>query len=127
MSLTDFIPLKDLTQNEAIRWASVGSKVICNPPPMGSDYDFLVLVKKRDASRIASLGFKLDDGSAHYDPSEGKFNSWRRGEVNLIVTDDPDFFDKFVFATKIARSLNLFKREDRVTLFQAILYNKHKE
>nr|AYD75896.1 conserved hypothetical protein [Pseudo-nitzschia multiseries DNA virus] len=106
-------------------WMRVGSTITCDPPATGTDIDVLVLVKKRNASTLEGLGFDFENGRAHYEPSEGEFNSWRRGDLNLIVTDDLGFFNAFALATEVAKTLNLLRKEDRVTLFQAILYRRH--
>lgn len=96
----------------------------CNPPPTDTDDDQLVLVS--DLQEY--ITDKEADGFVCCTSYPGEdFTSLRRGEVNLIVTQKQEFFDKFVFATKIAKKLNLQKKEDRVALFQAILYNKIEE
>jgi len=51
-----------------------------------------------------------------------RFSSYVKKEVNLIVTEDPKFFDKFMAATSVAKRLNLLSKEDRIALFQAVLY-----
>jgi hypothetical protein len=112
---------------DALKFARVGSTVTCDPPPSNTDIDYLILVKRRDASAVASLGFDLDQGGEHYEPSEGNFNSWRSGNVNLIVTDSEWFYNGFILATNVAKALNLMCKRDRVTLFQAILYRNFSE
>jgi hypothetical protein len=67
-------------------------------------------------------GFHLDNPSVHYRPEEGKFNSWRKGETNLIITGDFDFFRRYLSATEVAKKFNLMSKEDRVLLFQSVLY-----
>ena len=52
------------------------------------------------------------------------FVSLKRDQFNLIVTTDLDFIDKFMLATRTASVLNLLRKDDRVCLFQAILYGK---
>jgi len=47
----------------------------------------------------------------------------RKGEINLIITTSKDFFDKFVKATEMAKEQNLLLKDERITLFQKILYN----
>jgi len=116
VTLPDFPP--------GVLYAPTGSRVICDPPE-GSDYDVLVYVADPwwapgggwsvctgidSPTRPAELGYPTD------------FRSYRRGEVNLIVTSDPDFYDRFLAATHVAKRLNLKKKPDRVALFQAVLY-----
>lgn len=106
-----------------IKAQRVGSTVVCNPAPQNTDTDIIMLVKDRQPSVMSSLGFDLDTGGAHYEPSEGQFNSWRKDELNVIVTDCEVFYEKFIFASRISKALNLLKKEDRIKLFQAVLYS----
>jgi len=52
------------------------------------------------------------------------FTSFRRksDDLNLIVTDSPEFAKKFLAATSVAKKLNLLAKADRIALFQAVLY-----
>ena len=92
--------------------ALVGSRLICGT---GNDWDFLVLMNF-DEDQLEELGFEPDLSDARYDSN---FQSWRKGDVNLIVTDDRGFF-LAEYATAIAamavqRSWNqLGTRERRV-------------
>ena len=117
---------KEIESLSPIKWQKVGSQVTCNPPPSGTDIDYLILLNARRPNAISSLGFFFEAG-AHYEPSEGQFNSWRKGNVNLIVTDCPIFYEKFVSATNAAKKLNLLLKDERITLFQAILYGAKNE
>lgn len=99
----------------------VGSRVTCDPPPTDTDRDWLVMVT--DINDFAEL---VDDAGWEYGGSgEGDpdFMSFRKGIDNLIVTDDLFFYDKFMLASTLAKRFNLMKKEDRVALFQAVLYN----
>eukprot|EP00873_Tetraselmis_striata_P030354 jgi/Tetstr1/450618/TSEL_037654.t1 len=71
---------------------------------------------------LSNEGWKLDNPNEHYRPEEGVFNSWRKGEVNLIVTGDHSFRRRYLAATEVAKKLNLMEKRDRVLLFQAVLY-----
>jgi hypothetical protein len=64
--------------------ALVGSKFICDGK--GNDWDFLVLATEEIVDR---KGFKSDLNDELY-PS--KFRSFRKGDINLIVTNDHGFF-----------------------------------
>jgi len=105
----------------ALRVRRVGSRVTCDPAPVGTDVDYLILVTEHRASTLVSLGFEMD-GSAYYESSNRTFESWRRGELNLIVTEDVRFYERFMLATEVATELNLLEKKDRIVLFQAILY-----
>ncbi len=108
-------------QAKADNLEPVGSRVTCDPPPMNTDEDYLILVA---ANRFAALeaevvgqGFVLG-GSRVGD----EFRSYKLEAVNLIVTTKAEFFDRFMAATSVAQRLNLLDKADRVALFQAVLY-----
>lgn len=108
----------------------VGSRVTCSPPPTDTDQDVLVLVQKggfNDLARWAceDHNFKLDGSEVedYFDLSPADtFRSLSDGEHNIIATEDPIFFRKFMAATHVAKRLNLLDKDDRIMLFQAVLY-----
>ena len=54
-----------------------------------------------------------------------KFVSMKnRDMINLIITNDKSFMDKFVLATEVSKRLNLKRKEDRITVHKAILYGE---
>lgn len=61
-----------------------------------------------------------DDGTLD---RQSVFHSWKRGEVNLVLTCNEDYFDDFHRATALARSLNLTNKADRVKLFEALSWD----
>ena len=68
---------------------------------------------------------KLDKPNEHYRIEDNDFNSWRGpGNRNFIVTFSKPFFRKFIKATKEAKLLELETKEERVKLFQEVLYGK---
>jgi len=109
----------------------VGSRVTCNPPPMDTDEDWLVIT---DPDKFADLemdlvcDFGMDFGGSRIHAGgclEGdphSFQSYTYGEINVIATASPVFFDKFMEATAEAKRLNLMLKHERITLFQKILY-----
>lgn len=109
-----------------------GSRVTCRPEPALSDYDYLVFCPDARAvsqavSIMSSHGF-LWEGSEHYQNAAASgFMSWRGGEVNLIVTSDPGFAARHAVATKLCSRLNLMNKQDRIAVFQAVLYAKEWE
>jgi hypothetical protein len=110
------------------KMAAVGSRVTCDPAPVDTDEDILILCDSltRLYAACASNGYTFD-GDGKYIVEDGidpRFISIRRGNTNLICTEDPEFFDKFVLATSVCKKLNVLKKLDRVTVFQAILYQK---
>ena len=99
----------------------VGSRVTCNPAPSSTDED--ILIYSEDSKTL--IGNCIEQGfigTGSYVGSE--FVSLLQGTVNLIITDKKEFFDKFMLATHVCKSLNLLDKQDRITVFQAILYGK---
>lgn len=124
------LPKSDTVQNLAMplleldhiaAWP-VGSQTIPRAAKPDSDHDYLVLVEEIEPGNLSEAGFKLDSDDTHYDPTQGQFNSWRQGKVNLIVTRHRWFARKFLEANELAKRFKLIDRDDRVALFQAILY-----
>lgn len=124
MSNLDRTEIDGFVDGHLINFAMVGSRRTCNPPPTDTDDDILILASERWSPRHGLKDFKLDNPSTHYRPEEKTFNSWRRGNINLIITKSPEFFTKFVNATALAKSMNLMRKEDRVTLFKFVLYGE---
>ena len=106
----------------------VGSRVTCDPAPMDTDCDYLVLTRSQKIHTILQKdGWTQDTGAPkNNNPRDYTnavhFKSWRKGETNLIITDKGTFYDKFVLASRLAKQFNLLKKADRIALFQAVLY-----
>ena len=113
-----------------------GSKVICDPPVMNTDEDWIVLSKGTDFfGRLVALGWgdcrgtddeeteELPIGICHrFDPyNDAGFLALRKGDLNIIVTEDIRFFSAFVEATELAKKLALNEKDQRVTLFDYVL------
>lgn len=112
----------DVFSLKGCQFWEVGSRTIEGAWTPQSDYDVLVLSPENICADIDALGFRLESGGAHYDPSQGDFNSWRRGDVNVILTYDTSFAARFRKANSLCRFLRLKERGDRVAVFQSILY-----
>ncbi len=112
----------------------VGSRVTCNPPPVDTDQDVLVFVDSENAdyfvSRMKNAGFNVELGEGYAEDAlnsgeEDRFQSYRLGDVNLIVTVDERFYTRFSAATAMAKRANLMQKEERIALFQAVLYGNN--
>lgn len=108
-----------------------GSRVTCDPPPIDTDWDFLVLIpegERRTMQLLTDLegcGYECETTDKHYqDDMREKFLSFRRDEINLIVTSSKSFVEKHLLATAVCKALNLMVKKDRVALFKAILYGE---
>jgi hypothetical protein len=114
--LTDYI----------IEYELVGSRITVDPPPTDTDLDVLILCEPDLDAAISAChryGFN-DDGSYKELPS--CFWSVRRGDLNLILTNDKEFYDLFCLASYVCKTLNVVSKKDRITVFQAILYRTKK-
>lgn len=129
--------MQTLDQNiqDLLRYANrhelVGSRITCNPPPVDTDQDVLVFVDSENAdyfvSRMKNAGFDVELGEGYAEDAlnsgeEDRFQSYRLGDVNLIVTVDERFYTRFSAATAMAKRANLMHKEERIALFQAVLY-----
>lgn len=105
-----------------------GSRVICNPPPRDTDDDYVILTHNKEEFLDRLRGYAWELGGSLTDESNFfSVKKQRRGFIggdtliNLIVTDDPDYYNNWVLATALAKKLNLLKKEDRIAVFQAIV------
>lgn len=63
----------------------------------------------------------------------GIFHSWKKDDLNLILTCSVEYFENFSKATRLAKTLNLINKQDRIFLFEAICFDnwefneEHKE
>lgn len=102
---------------------AVGSRVTCSPPPVDTDEDWLVLVRSDPAEAMREAGYSQDGSPDFYTGNDrGGFRSWRKGDVNIVTTEEFQFYDLFVTATMLAKRFNLMNKGDRIALFQAVLY-----
>ncbi len=101
-----------------------GSRVICKPPVTDTDEDWLLHVEDaKSFEKVAeALGWSTPSETDEEYGLMPKFLSYRRGELNLIVTDDREFYAAFDAATYAASCLNLLSKAERIMLFQAVLY-----
>lgn len=104
-----------------------GSRVICDPPVLDTDLDVVLLVRS-EAPRFADA-VREDLEAAGYartsaDSSElgTGFITFRKGDVNLIVTASPELYRRWCVATSCAIALNLRSKSQRIALFQVCLY-----
>lgn len=86
-----------------------------------------------DGRRIEAPGLTTAFGGAHthtiltqrypearVSATDGGFESWRKDNINLIITYSKEFFDKFMAASDVCRKLNVLNKEDRVMVFEAV-------
>lgn len=104
-----------------------GSRYICNPPVLDTDHDYVICtldVAKLNKFLVDNnfvLSIAEEEG---YKLQKDGFCCYRRGCVNLIVTENYEWYLKWTKATKLAKKLNLLKKEDRIILFKFVLYGE---
>jgi hypothetical protein len=119
----------------AQRVEPMGSRVVCNPAPTNTDADYILLVKPTDCSTVLRV---MDDngwvsgGSLIIPDGETislkhKFKSFRFGEVNAVITNSKEYFDKCMLATAVSKHLNLLQKDDRIVVFHAIVFGESPE
>lgn len=112
----------------AVSVEPAGSRFICNPAPMDTDEDYVVLCRHRDLVELLQLMDTLQfnlGGSLPADPEDDStFKSFKKGDLNFIITTDAKFYSRFIAATYVAKRMNLLNKADRIALFQAVLYGR---
>ena len=110
------------------------AKVVAAVQPIGSyhafgegeDIDFVVLstlVTKEDAAdALVSVGYVLSspDGEGSGGGSDA-FIAMRKGDFNLLVTDDHAFYIDSKTAFEVVCALNLTDKADRIKVHQIIV------
>ena len=104
--------------------AQVGSRAICNPPPVGTDDDRLVLFihpgdLKKAVERLEAEGWVRDP---NYNLDE-EFTSLKQegNELNLILTENQEFFYKFKAAVAICKKFNVMDKETRIWVHNKVM------
>jgi hypothetical protein len=100
----------------------VGSRVTCDPPPTDTDEDYLVLVKNRQAAvaGLKAIGFEYSSTPEQIEKYEQMNFSSQWKFTSLWFGDSQFFFERFLTATHVCKTLNLLKKEDRIMVFEAI-------
>ena len=104
----------------------VGSSTIPGLSPR--DHDVLILVGKFDAFTYKRAGLVQTSAAKEKYQLEvdGPFQVWtdEKRNVDFIITRSEELYQKFKDANELCIRLNLKKRDDRVRLFQYIVYGK---
>ena len=97
-----------------------GSRETCNPAPQDTDVDFVILDMQKFSPE--SMGFYLTTETGIGSYGDGDFQTYRQGEVNLIVVHSWADFKAWKAATAAAKQMNITDKEKRIALFQGVLY-----
>ena len=117
--------LSALLSSHAVSYQMTGSRYICNPPPMDTDEDYIVLMCNPPVgdtlSALVESGFQMNTDPELYNGCPD-FYAFRNGQFNVICVDEPAMYQRWVDATEQAKVLNLLAKHDRIALFQKVLY-----
>lgn len=119
-----------------------GSRVTCDPAPTDTDQDVIVLVEYIQASACKIMPpehFKAIKKYADMESllvmdgwvcggsgdQDDEFESWTKDDLNLILTSDIEFYNRFVSATTVCAHLNVLDKEDRKKVFRSVLYTEN--
>lgn len=94
---------------------------MCNPPVLNTDEDWMYLVHDLDETYLylAENNWKISDAS--YNTVDNIWASYRKGYINLLVTNNADHYNKSEAATELTKKRNLLNKEDRVALFKSVV------
>lgn len=101
--------------------APTGSRVICDPPVMDTDDDWLVFIPE-SMSDYANA-FLQNIGATHSVEQEHYPDGvvWWLGTLNIIVLFDRDIYYRWVAATYYAKQMNLQSKEERKRFFGTMI------
>lgn len=101
--------------------APTGSRVICNPPVLNTDNDWLVYVPA--SLRYNAINFLEDNGATHSEEQDSYPDGvcFRYGDINPILIWDYKIFYRWVATTYWAAKLNLQDKELRTSVFAALV------
>jgi hypothetical protein len=102
----------------------VGSKAICTPVPENADEDWLVYFV-HESGKLAAINTLLEKGwekNENYGLDE-QFVSLKQvgNEVNLIMTHDGKFYDRFITAMNICKKLNVTDKKTRIWVHDQLM------
>ena len=99
----------------------VGSSTIKGLTPR--DYDVLIWMGHIDRGKLRKAGLVPLGEEKEYDLQEG-FEVWHDHSRNtdFIITPCKELYDKFKDANELCVKLNLKKRDDRIQIFQYVVY-----
>lgn len=119
--LEDFPSLEEIVMG----YAHVGSTYICDPPPVDTDIDNLILLSKKMQAQYKKInelliksGWEID---GNYWDLGSNFWSFKKDNLNIIITYEEDFFDTFVRAAKVCKALNITDKELRIMVHDIII------
>lgn len=58
---------------------------------------------------------------------EAQFMSWKKGEVNIIVCHDREYFRKYLMATELLKKMQPKTKQERINIFDTIFGTNNKD
>lgn len=104
-----------------IKSQPTGSRFICGVEDTDDDRVVLVNGYYNWEKLLIDDGWELCTDEEYPQEEEPEFKAFRKGKMNYIVTEDPQFFQCYVTATFVAKAFDLTNKEDRIKLFQEVL------
>lgn len=103
---------------------------MCTPPPQYTDDDYILLYSsaialKEAVDRCLASDWALGGSLAIHNKGHNIFYSLKKGDLNLVMTDNEDWYSKMLCATKICMELNEHDKQERIKIFEAIVYGLH--
>lgn len=101
--------------------APTGSRVICNPPILTTDEDWLVYVP--EGLQDKATKFLEDAGATHSLEQEVYPDGvcYRYGDLNPVLIWDWSIYYRWVATTYYASKLNLMSKDERTRMFSALV------
>ena len=112
-------------QREVIEIRRVGSRETCSPPPVGTDEDWLILLKTAPfhSARGGAEGWFAANGwvvgGSQDEGASSRFVSLTSGDLNVLLTVDDEFFTGTMTGMSICKRLNLLDKADRIAVVRA--------
>lgn len=116
--------IDDIIKKYILKIEPTGSNYICNPQVTDTDKDYLILPKVEGEFDNLIVSLQDDDWKAPSGYEDSNFISLKKRLggtlINLIIIRSEVEFDAYVYATKIAKELNLREKDDRINLFEIV-------
>lgn len=112
--------IDDIIKKYILKIEPTGSNYVCNPPVTDTDKDYIILPVKGEFDNLI-VSLQDDDWKSDGTYEDSNFVSLKKRLggtlINLIIIRSEVEFDAYVYATKIAKELNLREKDDRINLF----------
>lgn len=95
--------------------------------PDPSDVDYLVHVDTSWATEYVGAHLAAFMNCGEYDTADGAWAAVRKGDLNIIVTTDAQFYNLFGRATEVCKALQLVHKDQRVAVCQIVRDGKTAE